>query len=202
MTTIAERKKLTSQQEGREYNKWFAYGQSKTANMLMALQLSRVLGSRGLLAFSLHPGLIMASGLGKHLDFSGKPDDDFTTLLAADRAMGNALGFGDNFSKLTNLTTAQGAATNVYAAFEPTLKGKSSSHFLHSSAELRSGFFGDMAESGLTQYVTPDHNGAYLEQSRLADPFKDVYRSWARDPIDAEMLWRASEKMVGQEFRY
>jgi hypothetical protein len=50
--------------------------------MLMAVSLAEKLGSRGLLAYSLHPGLIMESGLGAHLSFNGVGDesDDMYTL--------------------------------------------------------------------------------------------------------------------------
>ena len=47
-----------------------------------------------------------------------------------------------------------------------------------------------------------DHNGAYLQDCRLADPWKDTVRPWATSPLEAEKLWRLSEKLVGQEFRY
>jgi NAD(P)-dependent dehydrogenase (short-subunit alcohol dehydrogenase family) len=67
---------LTCRQGGKTYDKWTAYGQSKTANMLMAISLAEKAGPRGLLAFSVHPGLIMATGLGAHLDFSGSANDD------------------------------------------------------------------------------------------------------------------------------
>lgn len=57
-------------QGGKTYNKWVAYGQAKTANMLMALSLSFKLGTEhGLLAFSLHPGVI-STNLGSHLDWN------------------------------------------------------------------------------------------------------------------------------------
>lgn len=46
-------------QDGKIYNKWRAYGQSKTANMLFSLSLARKLGSRGLVANSPHPGTII-----------------------------------------------------------------------------------------------------------------------------------------------
>lgn len=55
-------------QGGKTYERWNAYGQSKTANMLMVLSLAEKLGKRGLLAYSLHPGLIMATSLASHLD--------------------------------------------------------------------------------------------------------------------------------------
>lgn len=59
-----------AKQNGEHYNEWYAYGQSKTANMLMALSLAEKLGSkRGLLAFSLHPGVILTN-LAGHIDFS------------------------------------------------------------------------------------------------------------------------------------
>ena len=35
-------------QDGKVYNKWVAYGQSKTANILFAAELSQRLGSKGL----------------------------------------------------------------------------------------------------------------------------------------------------------
>ncbi|KAK9427389.1 hypothetical protein V1505DRAFT_358841 [Lipomyces doorenjongii] len=53
---------------GKTYNKWFAYGQSKTANMLLAIPLAKKLGPKhGFLAFSLHPGVIWTN-LANHLD--------------------------------------------------------------------------------------------------------------------------------------
>lgn len=51
------------------YNKWHSYGQSKTANMLMAISLAEKLGpKRGLLAFSVHPGVVFGTSLASHLD--------------------------------------------------------------------------------------------------------------------------------------
>lgn len=60
-------------QDGKQYNKWVAYGQSKTANMLMAISLAEKLGSRGLVTSSLHPGVI-STGLGAHLDWGADLD--------------------------------------------------------------------------------------------------------------------------------
>ena len=49
----------------------------------------------------------------------------------------------------------------------------------------------------------PDHNGGYLTECRVADPWKgDTWKSWARDSTEAERLWKLSEKLVGQEFIY
>lgn len=57
---------LTHPQNGKTYNKWRAYGQSKTANMLFTLSLAHKLGKQGLTAVSLHPGVI-GTNLGDHL---------------------------------------------------------------------------------------------------------------------------------------
>lgn len=56
-------KTLTQVQEGETYHKWSAYGQSKTANILMAVSFAEKLGSKGLLAYSLHPGVIFGTSL-------------------------------------------------------------------------------------------------------------------------------------------
>lgn len=52
------------------YDKWAAYGQSKTANILLAISLANKLGKRGLQAHSVHPGTIAGTGLASHLDMS------------------------------------------------------------------------------------------------------------------------------------
>jgi len=51
------------------YNPWSGYGQSKTANIWMASEITRRYGSKGLHGLSLHPGGIMTP-LSKHLDAS------------------------------------------------------------------------------------------------------------------------------------
>ncbi|EXM13368.1 hypothetical protein RAB80_010140 [Fusarium oxysporum f. sp. vasinfectum] len=47
-----------------------------------------------------------------------------------------------------------------------------------------------------------DQNGAYLLQCRIADPYVDTVKPWATSPIEADKLWKLSEKLVGQEFKY
>ncbi|OTA70418.1 WW domain-containing oxidoreductase [Hypoxylon sp. EC38] len=144
---------------GETYNKWHAYGQSKTANILMALSLSQKLGPR-VFAYSLHPGVI-ATNLGTHIDWSV----GFDGLRAVDKALGNKEGWTEYIYR----TPQAGAATHVYAAFSPSLK---------------------------------DHNGAYLQDCHIADPWVETVKPWATSPIEAERLWKLSEKLVGQEFAY
>eukprot|EP01116_Phalansterium_solitarium_P014587 TRINITY_DN32312_c0_g1_i1.p1 TRINITY_DN32312_c0_g1~~TRINITY_DN32312_c0_g1_i1.p1 ORF type:complete len:332 (-),score=46.53 TRINITY_DN32312_c0_g1_i1:52-981(-) len=72
------------------YEKWKAYGQSKSANILFALELNRRLSPRGVTAYSVHPGVIftnlgvfvpkeeqIAAG---YLDENGNPTSKFQTM--------------------------------------------------------------------------------------------------------------------------
>ncbi|KAH9886587.1 retinol dehydrogenase 13 [Xylariomycetidae sp. FL2044] len=154
--------------DGQFYNKWLSYGQSKTANMLMAISLAEKLGAKHSLAsFSVQPGLVV-SNLGAHLKLFGESDEDLVSMLEIDRLMGNAIGWAD-FGTLAPSMPDVGANTHVYAAFDPEVTA---------------------------------HNGAYLLSCRVADPMTDLIRPWANSRIEAEKLWKLSEKLVGQEFLY
>ena len=50
-------------QDGKTYNPWYAYGQSKTANILFAHSLAEKLAKKGAQAYVIHPGLITSSNL-------------------------------------------------------------------------------------------------------------------------------------------
>ena len=95
--------------ERREYDKWQAYGQSKTANVLFAVGLA----ARGVRALALHPGGIMTP-LQRHL-----PREEMVALGWLDEA-GNP---GPNAANLK--TPEQGAATETWAATSPQLDGLS-----------------------------------------------------------------------------
>ncbi|EXK81120.1 oxidoreductase [Fusarium oxysporum f. sp. raphani 54005] len=106
---------------GERYNKWSAYGQSKTANMLFAISLAEKLGSRGLQAFSLHPGAILDTSLARHLD-------TLDSLVEADRAMGDPWGWVD--WSTVPVSPEVGAATHAFAAFDPDLKEHNGAYLL------------------------------------------------------------------------
>ncbi len=89
--------------EHREYDKWAAYGQAKTANIWFASELQRRLGSRGATALSVHPGVILTD-LGRHLE----PED----YKMFEERPGPPMEFK---------TIPQGAATSVWAATAPEL---------------------------------------------------------------------------------
>ncbi|KAG7421673.1 hypothetical protein DER46DRAFT_587432 [Fusarium sp. MPI-SDFR-AT-0072] len=150
--------------DGEIYDQWSAYGQSKTANMLFSVSLAQKLGSRGLQSYSVHPGLILSTGLGTHLDFANM-DADLGTFIKSHRARGNSEGW----TAIPPVPVEVGAATHAFAAFDPNIKAS---------------------------------NGAYLLEARVADPFVDTVKAWARDAVEAEKLWRLSEELVGQKFGY
>jgi len=94
--------------ERREYDKFVAYGQSKTANVLFAVELERRLGPSGVHAYAVHPGRIPTE-LGRYMT-----RDDFGALSARAEAGGGLP---------PKKTIPQGAATTVYAATAPDLPG-------------------------------------------------------------------------------
>src|SRR5215831_18578962 len=92
----------------RPYDKWEAYGQSKTANALFAVGLSRHFGSQGITANAVNPG-------GTHTGLQEQLSRD--DLLA--------LGWIDQEGQDTSnfKTPAQGAATTIWAAVGHDLEG-------------------------------------------------------------------------------
>ncbi|HEY8156837.1 MAG TPA: SDR family NAD(P)-dependent oxidoreductase [Myxococcota bacterium] len=141
--------------ERRPYEKWSAYGQSKTANILLAVELERRLGARGVHANALHPGVIMTD-LARHL-----VPEDYEYLRK--RAPGG---------KLRVKTVESGAATSVYAATAPELKGR----------------------GGL--YLEDCHVAGVNDDGSATEGV----RSYALDPESAKRLWSVSEGLVGQRF--
>jgi NAD(P)-dependent dehydrogenase (short-subunit alcohol dehydrogenase family) len=96
----------------RPYDKWLAYGQAKTANALFAVALDRRGLAHGVRAFSVHPGSILGP-LARHLkreeiDTFGAMNEDGTAVIDPVRDM---------------KTPEQGAATTIWCATAPELKG-------------------------------------------------------------------------------
>jgi len=84
--------------ERHAYDKWRAYGQSKSANALFAVGLDRYGQSHGVRAFAVHPGRILT---------------DLARFLKEDEIASGGY-----------INAEQGAATSVWCATSPQLAGK------------------------------------------------------------------------------
>jgi NAD(P)-dependent dehydrogenase (short-subunit alcohol dehydrogenase family) len=91
----------------KDYNKWLAYAQSKTANILFAKQLNKLYAAEGIQAYSLHPGGILTN-LQQHVSQEER------------QAMGWLKEDGSPLDLFKNVE--QGASTSVYAALAPDLR--------------------------------------------------------------------------------
>jgi NAD(P)-dependent dehydrogenase (short-subunit alcohol dehydrogenase family) len=157
--------------ERREYDRWAAYGQSKTANILFALALDKLGKAKGVRAFSLHPGSIVGTGLEKHLsreelmaggiiDENGKPILDPTRQLK---------------------TVEQGAATSVWCATSPQLDGMG----------------GVYCENCDVAGLMPEKVGAM----NIGDSTRMVgVMPYAIDSKSADRLWSLSEHLTSAYF--
>ena len=138
----------------RPYDKWEAYGQSKTANALFAVGLTKRYKAKGVTANAVMPGGIM-TGLQENLSQEEM----------------RAMGWLDENGKLRDgfKTIEQGAATTVWAATAPELKG------------VGGLYLEDCAEA---------------EPWVAEKPFAGVVPH-ARSAESAERLWTVSKQMTG-----
>jgi len=143
----------------RPYDVGLAYGQSKTAAVLFAVEATRRWGSDGITANAVHPGTIAATNLMRDLD----PD-----VLAHLR---DSAPYAETFdaSKVRYKTIEQGAATSVLVATSPQLDGIGGRYFedcnqariLAPGAPLTSG-------SGVAAYALDPANANRLWELSLA----------------------------------
>lgn len=160
----------------REYNKFEAYGQAKTANVLFTVELDKRAQQFGVRAFTLHPGLILTTDLGRHLTFDdyvalGILYPDGTTNTEADAAM-----------KKIQKTQEQGAATAVWAATSPKLENIGGVYL--EDVEIAEN------NPGLQDIAEGESNPAGLA---------GVAR-FALEAETAQRLWTISEEMTGTKF--
>jgi len=90
----------------RPYDKWVAYGQSKTANSLFSVELDRRGKEHGVRAFAVHPGRIVATDLVRYMT-----DEE---MKAAGIRRENGIVSGP--PGITIKSIEQGAATTVWCA--------------------------------------------------------------------------------------
>jgi NAD(P)-dependent dehydrogenase (short-subunit alcohol dehydrogenase family) len=94
-----------------EYDKWEAYGQSKTANALFALALDRRLAPFGGHAYSVHPGMV-GTRLARYLE-----KGDFKSLMSRGGSRQTTTGAGQSEARerVPMKSVEAGAATTVWA---------------------------------------------------------------------------------------
>ncbi|WP_158290193.1 SDR family NAD(P)-dependent oxidoreductase [Ramlibacter sp. WS9] len=92
--------------ERKAYDRWDAYGQSKSANALFALGFDRRFGAFGVHAYTVAPGVILGTNLHHHLN-----EEHFKVLRSRQPGVRD----------LPRKTLAQGAATMVWAMTHPAL---------------------------------------------------------------------------------
>ena len=96
--------------EHSDYDKWIAYGQSKTASSLLARKVHTAMSADGVTGLAVHPGFIQTD-LMRHLsrdDYAAMKDRTDIELPTT----------------RTYKTVEQGAATTLYAATAPQLAGQ------------------------------------------------------------------------------
>jgi len=93
-----------------DYNKWAAYGQSKTASSLLAVEFDRKMKNRGIRGFSVHPGGIITP-LQRHLA------NEEMVALGWKKEDGSLSDLATNFFK----SPTQGASTTLWCATNPEL---------------------------------------------------------------------------------
>ena len=156
--------------EHREYNTLSGYGQSKTANNLFTVELDHRGKNVGVRAFSLHPGSVNGTDLGRIA-----PMEMFQQMGTHD-ANGNI--FPEVARKLK--TIEQGAATTVWCATSPQLADLGGLYCENADiAELDEGNIGQNYDDPLTL--------------RGVKPY-------SLDPVHAARLWKLSEELIGLTF--
>ena len=153
------------------YDPMLAYAQSKTANVLFAVELNRRWAQDGIHGYAAHPGIVVGTNLG-----SSMPADEV-------RAMQQATGLVDESGRPVidpasgKKTPQQGAATIVFAATSPLL------------ADIGGVYLKDNDISPLDDAADPNAQGADLIRSQNVVPH-------SIDPQSARRLWEMSEQLI------
>ena len=92
------------------YDKWVAYGQSKTASSLIAIEFDRLMKDKGVRGFSVHPGGIMTP-LQRHLE------NEEMVAMGWIKEDGSPSDMAASFFK----STTQGATTSLWCATNTAL---------------------------------------------------------------------------------
>jgi NAD(P)-dependent dehydrogenase (short-subunit alcohol dehydrogenase family) len=143
----------------RPYDPWLAYGQSKTANILFAVEATQRWAGDGITANAVHPGAIAETNLSRHMNLEE---------LGSLRASGT----------FRFKTIGQGAATSVLVATSPQLAGTGGRYFedcnpapvlAHDPADQADpGAYRPLEERGVADYALDPDNARRLWELSLA----------------------------------
>lgn len=154
----------------REYETLQGYGGSKTANNLFAVELDHRGKTSGIRAFSVHPGSVIGTDLGR------------VAPMALFQQMGTHDANGELFPEVAARLkdVAQGAATSVWCATSPQLNGLGGVY---------------CEDSDIAQLDMGDIQHNYNDPSTLRG-----VQPYSVDASNAKRLWRSSEEMTGLTF--
>ena len=128
----------------RPYDRWLAYGQSKTANVLFAVEANRRWSREGITANAVHPGAI-STNLSRHM-----------TRAEVEGLMASGL--------FRYKTVEQGAATSVLVATSPLLDGIGGRYFedCNEAEVIDPTDSEEEPRSGVAAYALDPHNARRL----------------------------------------
>jgi NAD(P)-dependent dehydrogenase (short-subunit alcohol dehydrogenase family) len=136
----------------RPYDPWLAYGQSKTANILLAVEAHRRWVPDGITANAVHPGAIYETNLSRHM--SPEVLERVWARVRERQAQSGVFGFK---------TREQGAATAVLVATSRQLDGIGGRYFEDcNEAQLLPANFSQETASGVAPYALDPENAARL----------------------------------------
>jgi NAD(P)-dependent dehydrogenase (short-subunit alcohol dehydrogenase family) len=136
----------------RSYDPWLAYGQSKTANILLAVEAHRRWSPEGITANAVHPGAIFETNLSRHM--SPEVLDRVWAQVRDRQEKSGAFGFK---------TREQGAATSVLVATSRQLDGIGGRYFEDcNEARVLPADFSPESASGVAPYALDPDNAARL----------------------------------------
>ncbi|SFC93086.1 SDR family NAD(P)-dependent oxidoreductase [Streptomyces aidingensis] len=136
------------------YDRWQAYGQAKTANVLFAVHLDALGRGDGVRAFALHPGKII-------------------TGLQRDLTRGEQVGLGwvDEHGTVIGegfRTPSQGAATGLWAATSPLLDGRGGLYLEDCEVARATGEDGPMDDGWVRAYAVDPASATRLWELSVA----------------------------------
>lgn len=155
-----------------DYDGMTAYGQSKTANVLFAVELDRRFSGNGIRGYALHPGSIVATNLAPWLSV-----DDWREMGLVDDADQPIIDPTRGFK-----TPEQGASTTVWAATSELLADIGGVYLMDN----------DVAPlDGVDAEADPDIAASSLDTSGGVRPY-------AVNPEAAQRLWELSERLLAR----